>query len=61
MAPITDQRDAPFVRVFGVGIDIGAYESQSLALVVDNTAFDKNPRLETVVGFLFIRAASATT
>jgi hypothetical protein len=33
--PGTDQRGIPFSRIFGGRIDIGAYEAQSLALVVD--------------------------
>jgi predicted outer membrane repeat protein len=33
--PAFDQRGLPFTRVFGAAIDIGAYETQSLALVVD--------------------------
>jgi hypothetical protein len=33
--PGTDQRGTPFSRLFGSGLDIGAYEAQSLALVVD--------------------------
>ncbi len=37
----TDQRGLPFARVFGGTVDIGAYEAQSLNLVVDITA-DEN-------------------
>ena len=37
----TDQRGAPFARVFGEHVDIGAYEVQSLDLVVD-TAEDES-------------------
>ena len=36
-----DQRGAPFVRNFGGGVDIGAYERQTVAglsLVVDTTS-----------------------
>ncbi len=33
----TDQRGAPFVRNAGASVDIGAYESQSLSLVVNTT------------------------
>jgi CSLREA domain-containing protein len=33
----TDQRGYPFQRVVGGKVDIGAYEAQSLTLVVDNT------------------------
>jgi len=37
-APLTtDQRGAPFARIFGTTVDIGAYESQSLSLVVNTT------------------------
>ena len=36
-----DQRGAPFLRDDGNGIDIGAYERQTLSLVVDTTA-DEN-------------------
>ncbi len=39
--PANDQRGAPFARVAGGRIDIGAFESQSLALVVD-TAVDES-------------------
>src|SRR5207245_10304380 len=34
----TDQRGAPFVRSAGVAVDIGAYESQQLNLVVNTNA-----------------------
>lgn len=31
-----DQRGAPFARIFGAAVDMGAYERQALSLVVDN-------------------------
>src|SRR5207247_60047 len=33
----TDERGPPFVRIAGDRVDIGAYEAQSLSLVVDTT------------------------
>jgi hypothetical protein len=34
---IIDQRGAPFVRIAGGSVDLGAYEAQSLSLIVDTT------------------------
>ena len=31
----TDQRGVPFERIYGVAVDVGAYEAQSLSLLVD--------------------------
>ena len=38
----TDQRGVPFARIFGGTVDIGAYEAQTLHLVVDTTADENN-------------------
>jgi hypothetical protein len=40
-APATDQRGAPFLRIFNGGIDIGAYERQTFTFFVDTPA-DEN-------------------
>ena len=37
----TDQRGVPFVRIYGAAVDVGAYEAQTLSLVVD-TAEDES-------------------
>ena len=38
----TDQRGVPFARIAGGTVDIGAYEAQTLHLVVDTTADENN-------------------
>jgi hypothetical protein len=51
----TDQRGAPFDRIFGINVDIGACEAQSLHLVVNSTA---DPVAgNTTPGQLTLRAA----
>ncbi|MEX2142163.1 MAG: choice-of-anchor Q domain-containing protein [Pirellulales bacterium] len=40
-APATDQRGAPFIRIFNGTVDIGAYERQAFSFIVD-TAADEN-------------------
>jgi predicted outer membrane repeat protein len=50
-----DQRGAPFARAFGPAVDIGAFEAQSLNLVVDTTADVDNGNY--AVGDLSLREA----
>ncbi|MEX2171385.1 MAG: choice-of-anchor Q domain-containing protein [Pirellulales bacterium] len=56
--PQFDQRDAPFIRVFGGRIDIGAYERQTLPLVnyvVDSLADESDGNFSS--GHLSLREA----
>jgi hypothetical protein len=55
--PVTDQRGFPFARVVGGAVDIGAFELQSVALVVDNGPDENDGNFAT--GDLSLREAIA--
>ena len=59
----TDQRGAPFQRIFGAAVDMGAFETQSISLVVTsaNDQLDAiyNPAQLTLRDALFLTNASS--
>ncbi|MEM7313063.1 MAG: choice-of-anchor Q domain-containing protein, partial [Planctomycetota bacterium] len=58
-SPSTDQRSAPFNRVFGAAIDMGSIESQPQSLIVDNSIDEFDGDFST--GDLSLREALSLT